>query len=134
MINGLKKALEVIQKSKDELIKVDPRIALGLSHAEHMINSEIIKATVTKKKIYVVSGFYFYNDNCFELDMMNESLHTSYDEAVKVCEKQFYDLVDGDEKYEIEKDTTEHNKTYFAYDDNTGDRVFLSVTTHKLEV
>lgn len=83
-------------------------------------------------KIYVVSGFYYFNNNTFELDEMPQSVHTSLEEANKVCENTF-------EKYlynhleEVEKVINEDGTlSCLAYDEEYGDRVVLGVKAYEV--
>lgn len=136
MIEGLKRALEIIKKSKDELIKVDPKIALGMSHVEHMVNSEILNTSEVKKKVYVVSGFYFYNYiDHFEQDEVSQSIHTSLDDANKACELEFDKHSSNDVWPDVEIDTCDDGALYcMAYNDVTGCRIFVKTTAYDIKI
>lgn len=83
-------------------------------------------------KIYVVSGYYYFNDNTFELDEMPQSVHTSLEEANKICEEEFNEYK-NDSLDDIDiSHRDDGTKTCIAYDSENGDRVIIGVTAYEI--
>lgn len=87
-------------------------------------------------KIYVVSGFYFYNYiDHFEQDEVAQSVHTSLEEANKTCELEFDKHVANDVWPDEEIDTCDDGTLYcMAYNDATGCRVFVGVNAYEIKM
>lgn len=48
MIEGLEKAIEIIQKEKEFAVQVNPQMAMGMSQIENLIKKEINKSKESK--------------------------------------------------------------------------------------